>query len=982
MYFNYCDLPANNSLGEITQRLGATSVEKLGFKSFMNLSTAMVRHHLDDFENLKILYLTNNNASYVDKDLLANQVNLTLLNLLDNNLQVIDSSFFNHTPNLKWLELGLNALQSIEMGTFDNLKNLTFLNLWSNHLTTLQSGIFDELVALNSLDLNSNNMVELPENVFAKLENLSVLNLFRNNFTDLPRDLLRNNVKLQTFRLYGNKRNMSTLPNGFFANLTELKQLELNKNGFITLPEDLFWGCTSLINIILAQNRLRTLPVQIFRDLKTVASLQLNSNHLEYLPDYVFQNANKLEKLDLSKNKISSISTHLFDGLNSLKKLSIDQNHLTVISSQGFRPLNQLKIANLSDNYLTLKQSDYQDEFGRWSPFRHNLLLEELYLANNSISEIFSDWILSDIQLRKLDLKHNNISYISAIELHFVSNEIEVDLTHNKIRHIIFDGAEILSQSDDHRAEILVNDNPLHCDCTIYNFLRYIEGRMHPKVQRYFYIVTENLTCQSPSDLKNISVSDLKSKTLTCSYPKVCSEKCNCRIRPEDKTFIYDCSNRNLTSVPSDIRIPPGPLKSESFEVDFSGNQLTQMPDLEAIGFKPLKKLILSHNLISEISLNGLSNTIKVLELHSNNISEIRPDVFEFLKQSMNLTRLTLHKNPWKCECENKDFLSFIQMKLVKMPDLLKVTCSKTNISVSEMTMDDFCPLNMKMMIGISVAISLAGLLIGVFGLLYYKYQQQIKVWLFAHQLCLWFVTEEELDKEKLYDAFVSFSNKDHDFVVNELVSKLENGPSQFKLCVHYRDWLAGAWISENIFNSVKNSRRTIVVLSPNFLESVWGKMEFRTAHSEALSEGRARVILILYGDIGATEDLDPELKAYISMNTYVKWGDPWFWDKLRYALPHRPKFMRNTLAERKICMQVNEDKKELYPAGPPETPPSTTPPVDALKKFICDKDLEERSLSDPYIRESSKLNEKLHQAIILSPDHLMKSDKNNECLV
>lgn len=369
-------------------------------------------------------------------------------------------------------------------------------------------------------------------------------------------------------------------------------------------------------------------------------------------------------------------------------------------------------------------------------------------------------------------------------------------------------------------------------------------------------------------------------------------------------------------------------------------------------------------------------------------MSRIHPNVLKFLKQSTNLTlkqsRLTLHENPWKCDCNAKDFLDFIKTESRKKRELLDVTCPGKNYSMSEMSQIDFCPRfwNTATIIGISITISLTGLFIGIFGLLYYKYQQQIKVWLFAHQWCLWFVTEEELDKEKLYDAFVSYSHKDQDFIENELVPKLENGQTPFKLCLHYRDWLAGEWIPANIASSVENSRRTIVVLSPDFLESVWGRMEFRAAHSQALSEGRARVILILYGDIGPTDDLDPELKAYISMNTYVKWGDPWFWDKLRYALPHRPKFMRNSIAGKKIfenhqlCIQVNGDKKELiYPIGLPET----TPPADTLKKFTCDKETEEQLFLNGYPRESCKLNG--NAALILSPEHLIKCD-NKECLV
>lgn len=116
--------------------------------------------------------------------------------------------------------------------------------------------------------------------------------------------------------------------------------------------------------------------------------------------------------------------------------------------------------------------------------------------------------------------------------------------------------------------------------------------------------------------------------------------------------------------------------------------------------------------------------------------------------------------------------------------------------------------------------------------------------------------------------------------------------------------------------------------------------MEFRAAHQQSLQDGRARVIIILYSDIGPRDNLDPDLKAYLNMNTYVKYEDPWFYDKLRYALPHGPKLQKqkkNIFKNQRPAMILGNDKSDLIDSDDQSsTPPgASTPPADCKVTLV-----------------------------------------------
>ena len=121
---------------------------------------------------------------------------------------------------------------------------------------------------------------------------------------------------------------------------------------------------------------------------------------------------------------------------------------------------------------------------------------------------------------------------------------------------------------------------------------------------------------------------------------------------------------------------------------------------------------------------------------------------------------------------------------------------------------------------------------------------------------------------------------------MNCLTSGLEcpaEASEKYKCLIHTRDWHAGEMIPDQIIHSVESSRRTIIVLSKPYIQSMWTKLEFRAAHTQALQDKTQRVIIIVKGELPKIEEMEEDLQKYISLNTYLEADDPWFWQKLRY---------------------------------------------------------------------------------------------------
>ncbi|XP_003741824.2 protein toll-like [Galendromus occidentalis] len=781
-------------------------------------------------------------------------------------LESFEEGFFEPFGNLTFLSLVRNRINStVALQPIPHLKEL---NLSENPLKNLSAGTFQNLTELRWLVLVGCRIESIDRNAFATLGDLKLIDLFKNSLTELPSDLFKNTLQLGEISLSLNDfRN--GLPENIFRNLGRLENFTCWRCGLQSLHAGVFRGATRLYRLDLGQNEISILDNDTFRENPRLQFLSLSNNRLSDLEGLNLPP--QLKTLELQSNQLSTLPKDLFELAPSLVSINLGRNAIHHLKPGTFSILSQLRALDLSQNLLTNFSSSHSTQ---WVEIR------DVNLNHNRLTTMPNIQSHNIVHFEKFSMRHNKIRF--ARMLPFRSPKLDIDLRDNPLETVdvsyLMDNFSAGDESPKPRIQYMI-DGPLKCDCHLLRFYQYIKN----KTIEFGSFPEKLLQCRGQTEpFLSMTEEDFRCKL---NETEGCPQPCDCDIAEIDRSVRVDCSGRNLTTLP--------PLPEKTTELDLSNNHFEEVPAFPETS--RLREIDLSNNHIHDISnlvaRHGEGWTDVSLANNSiRYIGSLRKENY----------RVDFSGNLFVCTCDTWTALQNY-FKDVEVKERRRVACdelvNQTYLSMNDFLNDSSCdPIieNQKAVNRLTVIlVCSAALLIVLITIVYYKNRRRIIVYMFTHHYNIYVLIwpDSEVDCEKTYDAFVSFSDQDIN-VVHEIIKELEkidpsSGEPTYKLCLHYRDWIPGNSIVYNIVNSVQNSRRTVLVLSENFISSVWLNVEFRAALTQMIEDRSHKLIIVVIGELPSEKKLDKELQDLLQ-NTYLKWGNPGFWDHIRFLLPHK----------------------------------------------------------------------------------------------
>ena len=460
-----------------------------------------------------------------------------------------------------------------------------------------------------------------------------------------------------------------------------------------------------------------------------------------------------------------------------------------------------------------------------------------------------------------------------------------------------------------------------------------------------------------------------------CDCRMQCPEGCSCFHDSTWSANVIQCSSRGHTDVPPLIPMDAtsihldgnnftGTLESQAFigrkrvsslflnasmigainNQTFNGltelevlhledNLIHSLQGYEFGNLTSLKELYLQRNKLAYIDSNTFSAlaSLEILHLHDNLLT-LQP-VWEWSAQLPALRTLTLSSNPWSCQCDYVSrFVMYTNSQVSKIIDESSIQCQPTDqqqppkffLADANSTCTDALAITLtdqswSQVLSIAISLTALCIVIAVVSVIFFVFRTPLRVWLhskYGVRMCSCIRNRKSegggQSRDKLYDAFVSYSLKDEDFVNQVLVGQLEQSEEpSYKLCLQHRDLPNNSSIADTYSSIATLCAKQVLVVSLSFLESEWPKIKYSVQDLR-----KWKPLLIVTQELSSLDlAKNPEFNILMKTAVVIRWSEAGFWNKLKYYLPDAVAhftYRRNINLNNSSTMQVQPHTPKL----------------------------------------------------------------------
>ncbi|NWW51150.1 TLR5 protein, partial [Pedionomus torquatus] len=735
----------------------------------------------------------------------------------------IGKGAFRNLPNLRVLDLGSNKILYLDLDAFVGLPSLTVLRLFYNDLgnSILEDRYFKELISLEELNLSGNKITKLqPHPLFYNLTVLNKVNLEFNRISNLCES------NLTSFRgkhfLYFNLRSnylyetdetsWAKCPNPFI-NIT-FNSLDLGDNGWST--EKVQYFCTAIKG-----TQIDSLIFSFH-----IMGSGFGFDNLKNPDNDTFAGLARsdLHLLDMSHGYVFSLNSFIFQSLGNLEWLNLFKNKINQIQRRAFFGLGNLKGLNLSSN-----------------------LLGELY-----------DYTFEGLDsVLFIDLQQNHIGMIGEKSFSHLVNLKAIDLRDNAIKRL---------PSFPQLTTAFLGDNKLM-------------SVGDTKIAATYLELERNWLANLGDLYVLFQVPDMQYILLKQNRFSDCVKSHNII---ENNQLIYMDLGENMLQLVWERNLCLDVFRalSKLQVLHLNNNYLSSLPQDIFRGLTSLQRLNLASNLLSHLSPGLFPQSLTNLNLSGNQLFSPEPEVF------MTLSILDITHNNYVCDCALKNLLVWL---------------NETNVTLAGSQSDRYCvyppalagvPLSflpyddceedelqqaLRFSLFIFTSVTLLLFLTAVItftqcrGICFVCYKTVSKKIIGSYP-------QVAGKSEYKYDAYFCYSKNDFEWVQNSMLKHLDSQyfeKNRFTLCFEERDFLPGEEHISNIRDAIWNSRKTVCIVTRQFLKDGWCVEAFNFAQSVYFSDLKDILIMVVVGSLSQYQLMKHKpIRNFLQRSHYLRWPE------------------------------------------------------------------------------------------------------------